>query len=279
MQPRSIGALGVAALALALTAGPAQAAAPSNDAFADALRVAAPGDYTGTVEGATAEAGEPSHAGSGPSQSVWFRYRARFTGKLSVDTIGSAFDTTLAAYTGDDVADLQEVASNDDDTLGGGPPRSQIRFTVRRGQTYMIALDSFAGLRESGAQAAYALHLSDGSIPGKGVTLAIAPGQTMAGVMQDGFRVHVANRNITTVGIDVRVNRATAHRLQMPTRVIAHGEGRLGWNDAVDADLQLTAAARRALRDEVVLKGSVRLELLGTSAPDRVLTVPFRIPS
>jgi hypothetical protein len=277
MPRRTYGALGTAALALAF-ASPAHAAAPSNDDFGEALAISAPGDYSGTVDGASAELFEPAHAGSGPSQSVWFRYRARFTGNLSVDTAGSAFDTTLAAYTGDDVGELHEAAANDDDTLGGGPPRSQIRFQVRRGRTYMIAVDSFGGLPAAGDQAAYALHVSDGSIDGKGVRLAIPAGQTMAGVLTDGLRIHVENRNITTIGVDVRVNRATARRLRMPSRVIAHGDGRLGWNDVVDTDLRLTPAARRALRDEVVLRGSVRLELVGTSAPDRVLSVPFRLP-
>jgi hypothetical protein len=278
MHRTTLGALGTAALAFAF-ASPAQAAPPSNDDFGDALAITAPGDYTGTVADATSELFEPAHAGSGPAQSVWFAYRARFTGKLSVDTAGSAFDTTLAAYTGSDVGDLHEVASNDDDSVGGGPARSQVRFQVRSGRTYRIAVDTFAGQPVTGAGAAYALHVSDGSIRGKGVTLAVPAGQTVAGVLTDGLRVHVANRNITTIGISVRVNRATARRLRMPSREIASGQGRLGWDDAIDADLRLRADARRALRDEVVLKGSVRLELLGTSAPDRVLTVPFRIPS
>jgi hypothetical protein len=278
MHRKTLGALGTAALAFAF-ASPAHAAPPSNDDFGDALAITAPGDYTGTVADATAELFEPAHAGSGPAQSVWFSYLARFTGKLSVDTAGSAFDTTLAAYTGRDVADLHEVASNDDDIVGGGPPRSQVRFQVRSGRAYRIAVDTFAGVPMTGAAAAYALHISDGSIEGKGVKLAVPAGQTMDGVLADGFRVSVTSRNITTIGVSVRVNRATARRLQMPSREIAYGEGRLGWNDEIDADLRLRPEARRALRDEVVLKGTVRLELLGTSAPNRVLTVPYRLPN
>ena len=46
---------------------------------------------------------------------------------------------------------------------------------------------------------------------------------------------------------------------------------------SLPAVLRLTRAARRALEDVEQLNATVRLEILRTDAPNRVLTVPVRL--
>ena len=55
---------------------------------------------TGTNLGASVEAGEPEHGGSPGGHSVWWTWTAPSTGNVTIDTLGSNFDTLLAVYTG-----------------------------------------------------------------------------------------------------------------------------------------------------------------------------------
>jgi PASTA domain len=136
-QPRSLGLLLVVAAAL-VAPTTAFAAAPPNDAFAAAQ------ELTGrvvSVEGlnkdATKEAGEPAHAGESGGASIWYRWTAPGDGNAVVATCNSDFDTVLAAYTGDSIATLAEVASNDD-ACG---TKSRVSFPASAGVTYRIAID------------------------------------------------------------------------------------------------------------------------------------------
>jgi hypothetical protein len=117
----------------------------TNDDFANALPIDGTGSLVGTSVGATKEAGEPDHAGDAGGASVWFRWTAAQDGFLSVETLFSYFDTTLAVYSGTAVDALTELGSNDD-TLG---EQSRVRdIPVTGGQTYHIAVDGAGG--ESG---------------------------------------------------------------------------------------------------------------------------------
>ncbi len=76
---------------------------PANDSCANALTIAAGADVPICTTGATTEGPtEAACTGFGDSninQDVWFRYTPISTGKYTVQTCGSAFDTRLAAYT------------------------------------------------------------------------------------------------------------------------------------------------------------------------------------
>jgi hypothetical protein len=116
---------------------------PLNDDFADAQEL--PG-RVGIVDGATVdatkEAGEPDHAGDPGGSSIWYRWAAPASGRVTFSTFGSDFDTLLAAYTGSAVDALTEVASNDD---ANGFPTSEISFNAVHGTTYSIAIDGAGG--------------------------------------------------------------------------------------------------------------------------------------
>ncbi|MEO5960968.1 MAG: PQQ-binding-like beta-propeller repeat protein, partial [Opitutaceae bacterium] len=93
-------------------------------------------------QGATMETGEPAHATSGAVASIWWEWTAPTSGTVSVDTNGSAYDTLLAVYTGNQLAALTPVASNDDN---GGTFASRVTFNAQAGATYEIAVAGKAG--------------------------------------------------------------------------------------------------------------------------------------
>jgi subtilisin family serine protease len=113
---------------------------PPNDALADARWLAGSrASALGNNSSATAEPGEPVHAGVGGGRSVWWRWTAPFAGGVAVDTVGSSFDTVLAVYKGRRIDRLTPVASNDD----GAGRQSKVFFRTKAGESYLIAVDGF----------------------------------------------------------------------------------------------------------------------------------------
>jgi hypothetical protein len=114
----------------------------ANDVFAAAGTLTGhSGTINATSAGATKESGEPNHAGNTGGRSIWYAWTAPATATVTVDTIGSAFDTLLAAYTGSAVNALTQVAANDD----ASGVQSRISFPAVGGTTYRIAIDGFNG--------------------------------------------------------------------------------------------------------------------------------------
>ncbi len=115
---------------------------PTNDSFSDALLIGGVGgDFTGGNEGATKEPGEPNHAGNAGGKSVWWKWLAPAGGTVTVDTIGSSFDTLLAVYTGTSVFNMSLIANNDD--LGTNVA-SQLAFLATSGVLYWVTVDGFS---------------------------------------------------------------------------------------------------------------------------------------
>ncbi len=157
---------------------------PFNDRLADAATLGGI-NVRGRASnaGATAEAGEPAHAGvAGASTSLWWNWTAPETTQVAVDTIGSDYDTVLAIYTGGTITGLQAVATNDDVTAD--QTTSRVLLTAVAGTTYRIAV---AG--KAGASGFTALHV--GSIPAND---AYTAAKTVAGA---AVRVIASNRNAT----------------------------------------------------------------------------------
>ena len=120
----------------------AVAAAPANDMFATATVISgAAGTTSGTNVAATKQAGEPNHAGNSGGKSVWYRWTAPATRAVTIDTVGSAFDTVLAVYTGTAVSALSGLGDDD----GAGSTLSRVRFGATAGTTYQIAVDGKVG--------------------------------------------------------------------------------------------------------------------------------------
>jgi hypothetical protein len=121
---------------------PALGRLPFGDPFGTAGTVSdAQRSGIGTNAGATREPDEPGHAQKPGGRSIWLHWAPPATGIATVRTTGSAVDTVLAIYTGPSIRQLTEVASDDD---GGGFLTSEVRFNVRAGTAYHIAIDGFA---------------------------------------------------------------------------------------------------------------------------------------
>lgn len=168
--------------------------APANDDFTAAQLVAtASATLIGTNITATREVGEPAHAGSTNTATVWFRWTAPVTHAVALDTVGSDFDTALAVYTGTSLDNLSLVAANDDIEIGR-VFQSCVRFPAQAGTTYLIALAGFEG-----AAGGYTLNLNAGNdhfagaqvLTGASGTVA---GQNIAASKEPGEPAHAGNR-------------------------------------------------------------------------------------
>lgn len=132
-----------------LTASDPDGNRPFNDRFASRPHLT--GDnlsVRASNVGATAEPGEPAHAGVPPNASLWWEWTAPTTGNVSVNTTGSTYDTVLAVYTSSGSTAptspdrLTLIAANDDDA---GAASSRVAFTAQAGVTYEIAIDGKLG--------------------------------------------------------------------------------------------------------------------------------------
>ncbi len=135
-----LGGSGAIALNVTLVVGPP---APANDAFANRIAIAgSSGTVTGSNNGATKEVGELNHANDLGGRSVWWSWTAPQTGRLSVTTLGSSFDTLLAVYKGTSIGVLTLVAADDE---SGANHTSAVSVFVSAGTTYAFAVDGWRG--------------------------------------------------------------------------------------------------------------------------------------
>ncbi|MBI5767106.1 MAG: immunoglobulin domain-containing protein [Verrucomicrobia bacterium] len=119
------------------------AQAPANDLFANRATLTGT-SVTVNVSNvnATAEFSEPAHAGNVAAKSIWWQWTAPQSGRVSVDTFGSAIDTVLAVYRGPALPSLVNLAFNDE---AGGVRSSALVFYAAAGVTYTIAVDGYQG--------------------------------------------------------------------------------------------------------------------------------------
>ena len=145
--------------AVVLTAQISRAAAPANDNFLNAQVIAGVwGSVTNNATSATAEAGEPNHAGFVPVATVWYKWTAPQDGEVQLDTLSSVTNTVLAVYQGATLSTLRQVAANDDlfpttqNNVSGrsfitqpfnGP--SGLRFNALAGTNYYFAVGGKSG--------------------------------------------------------------------------------------------------------------------------------------
>ena len=129
-----------------------------NARFLDGANKALVSELTLTVKGttvnATAQSGEPAHFQGGfglppgPENSIWYQWTPDTDQVVEVDTAGSAVSTVLVAYTGATVSGLQEIATGIDNER----EVSRIRFAVRAGETYHLAIDGYEEISEGAIQ-------------------------------------------------------------------------------------------------------------------------------
>ncbi len=87
---------------------------------------------------ATKEIGEPPHGGDAVGQSLWWKWTSTRSGQAELTTFGSDFDTILAVYEGETMANSVLLGANDD---SGGALSSRLALDVETGGTYWVAID------------------------------------------------------------------------------------------------------------------------------------------
>jgi uncharacterized delta-60 repeat protein len=120
-------------------------AQPANDNFTSAPLldfIGTAGSTTGSNVGATREPGEPLILTNAGGASVWYKYIVAADGVVSIDTIGSDFDTTLGVYVGTSVDKLSLIA---EDNNSGGGGTSRVQFNAPAFSTVYIAVDGSNG--------------------------------------------------------------------------------------------------------------------------------------
>ena len=139
-----LGGSGAIALNIGLVVG---LPAPANDAFMNRVAITGvSGTVTGTNNGATKEIGEANHADDPGGRSVWWSWTAPQTGRLTLTTSGSSFDTLLAIYKGTSIGALTLVAADDE---SGANHTSVVSAFVTAGTAYAIVVDGWAGFSGS----------------------------------------------------------------------------------------------------------------------------------
>jgi hypothetical protein len=126
-----------------------QAPALSNDAFADADAIS--GSVVGaTSRCATAEAGEPAHAGMGPLHSVWYSLAPDAAGLYRLRACptanpGAGGDLALAVYTGGALGTLTSLGGATDTENSTCSTPATVELCASTGTTYRIAVEDTAG--------------------------------------------------------------------------------------------------------------------------------------
>lgn len=129
---------------------PAVVSQPANDNFANRAVIAGGNAAVfGNLANATFEAGEPFLPEISSGQTAWWTWTAPSNGIVTLAVNATNFSPLLTVYTGDDLASLSLVASNNyrvcysDGSCGcHWRERSRITFHVAHGRQYQIAADS-----------------------------------------------------------------------------------------------------------------------------------------
>ena len=117
--------------------------APRNDNFDNRITLSGSSvSTTGHNNMATLEPGEQQHTDHQGGASVWWSWTAPTSGRITISTAGSSFDTLLAVYTGDSLDNLTLIARNDDDPTAD-TRTSLVTFQATKGMTYQIAVDGY----------------------------------------------------------------------------------------------------------------------------------------
>ncbi|MGH3871622.1 MAG: hypothetical protein ACRDSR_08935 [Pseudonocardiaceae bacterium] len=145
LSRRLLGAATAVAATVGLTlvgATPAWAAAPTNDNFANAQAHTSSFTDSLSIVDATTETGEPDQSCitfGDNFRSVWYGLTISAGTEVSVDTIGSNYNTVVSVYTGASLGSLSEVVC---DNNSGGNNTSLLGFTASSSTTYWIQVGS-----------------------------------------------------------------------------------------------------------------------------------------
>ncbi len=127
-------------------------AGTNNDFFIASMELTGTsGTANDTNVGATMESGEPPiDTGSGRA-TIWFSWTAPDSGRLTVDTFGSSFDTVLAVYSGASLPSLTRLIYNDDSRQTGTYFQSTVTLDVTSGTEHHFRVNQFRSTSTGGS--------------------------------------------------------------------------------------------------------------------------------
>ena len=174
-----LGTTGLVALSILSIPGIASAAPPSNDNFGSRVTASSlPFSDTRITTEATTEAGEPQpNCVFSIVRTVWYEFTPSSSMILRADTIGSNFDTVVAAWTGTTFSGLTPVGC---DNEGGPGSQSDLVFQATAGTTYLFQVGG-----DRGASGNLTFHLSTGG--GISGTVTAEGGGPLQGICVDVY--------------------------------------------------------------------------------------------
>ena len=115
---------------------------------------------------ATTDPAEPPHCGVTGGASYWLLYQPPTNGTVTLDTVGSSYDTVMEVYTYDGAlasyGDLISVACDNDGVSLHGPAR--VAFQAVKARKYAVVVDGVNGVRGT-AWLNYAMNASLPALP------------------------------------------------------------------------------------------------------------------
>ena len=244
---------GNASGSIRLTISRTQPPPPANDNFANRINISNPTTVTGTNINATEETGEPIHAGIPTARSsVWWRFTPSASGQVTINTIGSNFDTVLAVYTGSSISSLTEVASNDD--FSG--LQSQVSFQGTAGTSYAIAVAGYTRLTHQG-NITLTVQLGGGGNT-TNIVAAVTPvtRATQVGSTVTAFATIINTGGVTATNCSIAVPAGNPVTFQYRSR--NHITGALG---TVNQPVNIAAGARQDFLMAFTPTGAMQQEL------------------
>ena len=122
---------------------------PENDPFRDAFPLTSPTSLSTSTVRATRQSGEPRQcldpdngAVDDIGATVWYRIDPGYITEVTLDSVGSDFDTILGVYEGTTLEGLTAVACNDDVS---GSSNARVSAEVFPGHTYWVQVGGYAG--------------------------------------------------------------------------------------------------------------------------------------
>ena len=152
-------------LATCLLSSAALAAAPLNDNIGRAFGISGTNQTVrGENKGATRESWEAQYSGALQGKSVWWYLDAAESGRLTIKTEGSNFDTMLVAFTYMNGRFLPAAVN---DNAGNGISWSQLSISAQKGTRYYIAVDGAGGAE---GQIVLSINRGEGAVKLAGAT-------------------------------------------------------------------------------------------------------------
>ena len=161
----SVRALISSLLATSALSSAVLAAAPLNDNIGRAFGISGTNQTVrGENKGATRESWEAQYSGALQGKSVWWYLDAAESGRLTIKTEGSNFDTMLVAFT---YVNGRFLPAAVNDNAGNGISWSQLSISAQKGTRYYIAVDGAGGAE---GQIVLSINRGEGAVKLAGAT-------------------------------------------------------------------------------------------------------------